>query len=95
MFRADKWLCSHCSYQTSRKLDMSRHMETHSKETEYICCGVPVEDVPGYAGEVRYHEGQAMAGGCLRSFHRKDSFLRHLRLQKGRCIRPAYLTSSS
>ena len=39
-------------------------------------------------------EGKAMAGGCLTRFGRKDSFLRHLRLRKGQCITPAYLTSS-
>lgn len=98
VLRGNKWSCSHCSYQTSRKLDMPRHMETHSKpasnEAEFICCGLPLEDVPGYTGEIRYHEGRAMAGGCVKTFSRKDSLLRHLRLREGRCIRPAYLTSS-
>ncbi|KAI0736224.1 hypothetical protein C8Q72DRAFT_803405 [Fomitopsis betulina] len=93
--RGDTWFCSNCAYQTRSKGIMSRHMNTHSADAEWVCCGVPVEDVPGYTGEIRIFEGKAMAGGCLTPFNRKDSFLRHLRLRKGQCIRPAYLASSS
>lgn len=86
--------CSNCSYQTRRKGDMRRHMKTHSGTTEYICCGVPVKDIPGYVGKTRYHEGREMAGGCLKAFRRKDSFLRHLKVSGGTCIRPTCLGSS-
>ncbi|KAI0736277.1 hypothetical protein C8Q72DRAFT_879613 [Fomitopsis betulina] len=92
--RGDTWFCSNCSYQTRSKGIMSRHMNTHSADAEWVCCGVPVEDVFGYTGEIHIFEGKAMAGGCLTPFNRKDSFLRHLRLRKGQCITPAYLASS-
>lgn len=86
--RGDTWFCSNCSYQTRRKGDMQRHVKTHSGNTETVCCAVPVEEVPEYAGEVHLREGRAMAGGCMKSFKRKDSFLRHLKAPEGACIGP-------
>lgn len=73
---------------------MQRHVKTHYHNAEYICCGVPIEDVPGYVGEISYHEGREMVGGCLKAFQRKDSLLRHLKTSDGACIRPMYLGSS-
>ncbi|EPS94002.1 hypothetical protein FOMPIDRAFT_1135094, partial [Fomitopsis schrenkii] len=93
--RGKTWFCSHCSYHTQREGDMPRHMNTHTANDKFVCCGVPVGDVLGYTGEIRDFEGQAMAGGCSKSFGRKDSFLRHLRVREGQCIRPTYLTSES
>ena len=71
---------------------MSRHMKTHveAEDEEHICCGVPAADVPGYVGPTRYFQGREMVGACLKSFKRKDSFLRHL-ADSEECIRPACL----
>ncbi|EPS94001.1 hypothetical protein FOMPIDRAFT_1135081, partial [Fomitopsis schrenkii] len=77
-----------------RRGDMLRHVQTHSDIREFVCCGVPVEDAPGYVGKNRYHEGREMVGGCRKAFKRKDSFLRHLQASAGTCIRPVYLVSS-
>lgn len=91
----DTWFCSNCSYQTCRKGDMRRHAKTHSATTRFVCCGVPVEDVPpGYVGDVHYHEGREMVGGCMNAFKRKDSLLRHLKASEGACIEPIHLGSS-
>ncbi|KAI0736348.1 hypothetical protein C8Q72DRAFT_804086 [Fomitopsis betulina] len=90
--RGDTWFCSNCPYQSRRKGDLRRHVRSHSDDTGYyVCCGVPVEDAPGHVGDIRFHEGREMVGGCDKAFKRKDSLLRHLKASNGVCIRPVYL----
>ncbi|TFY63571.1 hypothetical protein EVJ58_g3184 [Rhodofomes roseus] len=90
------FICLHCEpdrpFSTQRKGDLKRHVLTHfahSRGQELICCGVPEEDAPELVGERYEHGGRRMVGGCLKTFSRRDSFLRHLR--KARCLRPAHM----
>ncbi|KAH9919858.1 uncharacterized protein B0H18DRAFT_1026489 [Fomitopsis serialis] len=83
--------CSHCDFLTRRKGDFERHVRTHfalSRGPEWVCCGVPEEDAPGHAGGSYEHGGRRMVGGCMKTFSRRDSFLRHL-TTKVECLRPA------
>ncbi|KAH9831371.1 uncharacterized protein C8Q71DRAFT_300687 [Rhodofomes roseus] len=84
--------CSYCPFSTKRKGDLERHVRTHfalSRGQEWVCCGVPEEDALELTRDSYEYGSRRMVGGCLKSFSRHDSYLRHLK--KARCLRPAHL----
>ncbi|KAH9919280.1 uncharacterized protein B0H18DRAFT_638164 [Fomitopsis serialis] len=83
--------CSHCAFLTRHKgtsiSEPDRLMRIHfavSRGPEWVCCGVPEEDAPGCTGEMYEHGGGGTRDGYMRSFSRRDSFLRHLK--KATCL---------
>lgn len=93
---SDRWKCPNCDHvqENRRKPDLKRHIETHSPEGFYVCCGVPLVDalalgVPAdvaHGSKVSEFEGIFMVGGCRRTFGRRDTYGRHLRRKEGICF---------
>ncbi|KAH9831379.1 uncharacterized protein C8Q71DRAFT_782259 [Rhodofomes roseus] len=84
--------CRHCSFSTTRKGDLERHERTHFAhicDPELVCCGLPEEEAPVHQGVPYEYGGRRMVGGCMKTFSRRDSFLRHLK--KATCFRPAHM----
>ncbi|KAM5531468.1 hypothetical protein V8D89_014858 [Ganoderma adspersum] len=86
--------CSHCSRAFARTQDLTRHMKTvHGEGKQWVCCGVPVSEEHNYkisADAIRIgpmeHEGVLMIGGCGREFGRKDTYAKHLKSVRTRCV---------
>ncbi|PIL24775.1 transcription factor [Ganoderma sinense ZZ0214-1] len=86
--------CSQCSRAFARTQDLTRHMKTvHSEGKQWVCCGVPMSDAQDYkisADAVTIgpmeHEGVLMIGGCGRKFGRKDTYAKHLKSARTRCV---------
>lgn len=77
--------CRWCSRKFTRSQDMERHMDTHTYDargTVYVCCGVPISELPRLGHSPSDHQlyefkGGLWAGGCFQILSRKDAMLRH------------------
>ncbi len=86
--------CSHCSRAFARTQDLTRHMKTvHGEGKQWVCCGVPMGEAYRYrisADAVKIgpmeHDGVLMIGGCGREFGRKDTYAKHLKSVRTRCV---------
>jgi hypothetical protein len=85
--KSNPWACPHCSWvqRNRRTPDLKRHIRTHTrllKPSQWVCCGVPVEEAASYAirsdSESRLHDGRYVVGGCWKEFSRRDALKRHL-----------------
>lgn len=89
------WACPYCKWvqRNHRTPDLKRHIRTHTRlqrPAQWVCCGVPVEDVKHYnlpADAKSYlWGGETMIGGCCKEFSRRDALKRHLDNDHISCI---------
>ncbi|KAI0754208.1 hypothetical protein C8Q80DRAFT_1068147, partial [Daedaleopsis nitida] len=92
----DPWKCPYCPHvqHNRRRPDLRRHIATHTRRadgTTWVCCGVPLTSAHMFG--IRAHEeavcvfnGIQMVGGCMTTFSRRDSLVRHLKNAEGRCV---------
>ncbi|KAI1790290.1 hypothetical protein LXA43DRAFT_518920 [Ganoderma leucocontextum] len=90
------FVCSHsgCSRAFTRPQDLARHKKTvHREGKQWVCCGVPMSEAHEYkisADAVNIgpmeHEGVLMIGGCGREYGRKDTYAKHLKSVRSRCV---------
>jgi len=82
---------SRCGFSSiGRVADLERHMETHSSQMKWVCCGIPKELARQRgimdAEEALEFNGRMMVGGCWSGFSRKDSLRRHVINEKNGCL---------
>ncbi|KAI0357561.1 hypothetical protein OH77DRAFT_1399014 [Trametes cingulata] len=74
-----------------------REERAANKEEEWVCCGIPWREWvasaeareppnPGLPRTSNVYRRQVMVGGCMESFARKETLVRHLAKSHGKCI---------
>ncbi|KAJ7202011.1 hypothetical protein C8J57DRAFT_1095209, partial [Mycena rebaudengoi] len=95
--RKGRLKCSECGWvQTNQRLaDFSRHLKSHLRRSdeqlskEWRCEGVLADDAGKYgldASGAYTSRGHLRVGGCMKTFSRRDSLMRHLANTKCPCI---------
>ncbi|EIN12933.1 hypothetical protein PUNSTDRAFT_118585 [Punctularia strigosozonata HHB-11173 SS5] len=86
------WGCPHCPFvqQNRRRPDLNRHINTHMRSNNWVCCGVPVAYAAEYgigptAKQVEF-KGRMRVGGCFKTFSRRDALKRHVDNRSIGCI---------
>ncbi|KAJ7069641.1 hypothetical protein C8F01DRAFT_977054 [Mycena amicta] len=85
--------CKVCGWiqHNKRVPDFKRHVKTHQREADdkanrgWACAGVKASEYTGKA-DVYEYLGERRAGGCRKTFSRRDALKRHLENPNVKCV---------